>query len=422
MNSSPWSSEIWFILRQTLFLGPLFLTLILGRKAMSHPRRGVAALFAFLYAAPTIFVFHAIAIHKGLWSFDGAALKVLGFPADFWFGGSLLWGPAFYLAAPRLSPWVGPLVMVSTNWLFMPVLSPFLEIGPGWFTGVLIGFLTAHMPALYLARWTERDVCLSWRAFLLAVAYAAFAFFTLPTIVMHAMGGSWGLLPAQPVWALCIAGICLCAAMVLGLTAVQMFAVHGGGTPIPLDPTKRLVRTGIYAYLRNPMQVSTALTWLILGAVLNNIWIALAAVMAVVFVLGLVRWHHRQDLELRFPEGWPAYRDAVPEWFPRWRPAANASATFRYDADRHWTGIMAKMLNAMRPTNLEIHRFPGRPTYQEPDETQIFIGFAAWAKALNHTNILGALAGALILLIVLPAAHLGAVLARGLRVGLKSRA
>lgn len=34
---------------------------------------------------------------------------------------------------------------------------------------------------------------------------------------------------------------------------------RGGGTPVPCDPPKRLVSTGPYAYIGNPMQTAMAL-------------------------------------------------------------------------------------------------------------------------------------------------------------------
>jgi len=129
-----------------------------------------------------------------------------------------------------------------------------------------------------------------------------------------------------PAWRWAGLFIGLLISFVIGLSAVQMLAVQGLGTAIPLDPTRRLVTTGIYSYIRNPMQLSAALSWVVLGAFLDNIWIAAAAVMAWIFVEGIVRWHHRNDLQQRFPQSWADYRNAVPEWLPLWRPHCTATA------------------------------------------------------------------------------------------------
>ena len=78
---------------------------------------------------------------------------------------------------------------------------------------------------------------------------------------MLAMGGQWDL-DAKSVnfWLLFLPLffiVCL-----PGISAVQSLAIQGLGTAIPLE---RLVTTGIYAYLNNPMQLSSALGWIIIG-------------------------------------------------------------------------------------------------------------------------------------------------------------
>ena len=391
-----------FLLRQALFLGPLFLTVVLMLQRKPEPRLHLAALFSLFYALPLVFAGHVAAIALGVWSYQGDALKILSFPADIWLGGSLLWGPALFLAFPRLNPSIPTAAVICLNGVLMPSLDPFMQLGSGWFYAVIIIFAVAHLPALFLARWTMKDVHLPLRASLLALAYGVFAFFALPSLVMHAMGGTWQPLAERsfPILVLSIAGLGVC--FVVGLTAVQMFAVHGGGTPIPLDPTKRLVRTGIYAYLRNPMQTCTALAWIIMGLVLWNLWVGLSAVMAVLFVLGLVRWHHRQDLEARFPAGWGEYRDSVPEWFPRWKPWVRCDAELIVDLRIPAHRWMASGLLRMRPVGLKVTLADRGSQYRSPDEASSYRGFFSIIKGLEHINLLWALFAASVLLVGLP--------------------
>jgi protein-S-isoprenylcysteine O-methyltransferase Ste14 len=313
-----------------------------------------------------------------------------------------MWGPVLFLAFPRVNPWLFVLLCTALNGLFLPALIPFFVPGHLWFGGVVLVFLTAHLPALYLARWTAEDRHLPMRALLLAVGYGCFAFFVMPTIIMHAMGGDWTVLAMRPAWVLVLAGLGLGAAFVMGLSALQFFAVHGEGTPIPLDPTKRLVRTGLYAYVSNPMQLATACAWAILGTVLDNIWVTLAAGMAVCFVLGMVRWHHRQDLDVRFPTGWPEYRRHVGEWRPRWRPWLPEPALLTYDPLRASHRRLVGSLTNLGLPGLEVAAGMGPLRYCEPHEVREFQGVAAVGKLLNHGNFATALLGAGLLLIVLP--------------------
>lgn len=142
----------------------------------------------------------------------------------------------------------------------------------------------------------------------------------------------------------------------IGLAANQTLCLQGQGTPIPLDPTKRLVITGIYAYLSNPMQLSAELSWLVLGAFLQNMWIMAASIMAWTFVLGTVRWHHRNDLLKRFPFGWPDYKANLPEWVPRWHPWTMNCATLVLCAasQRHHRIARAFSLDAVRMRSLSL--------------------------------------------------------------------
>ena len=408
-----WSAKWLFVLRSGLFLGPLAAAVLLMSRTGLGSRRAVGALFSLLYGLSLVFVGHTLAIELGIWRYGGQSLQILGFPADIWFGGALLWGPVLFLAFPRVSPWLFVLLCTALNGFMLPALIPFFVPGHLWFAGVVLVFLTAHLPALYLARWTVEDRNLPMRAFLLAVGYGCFAFFVMPTIIMHAMGGDWSVLATRPAWGLVLAVLGLGAACVMGLSAVQFFALHGEGTPIPLDPTKRLVRTGLYAYVSNPMQLATASAWVILGIALGNVWVTLAAAMAVCFVLGMVRWHHRQDLEVRFPNGWPEYRRHVGEWRPRWRPWLPELARLAHDPSRGSHRRLVAALARVGLPGLHIAAGPGPLRYREPHEERDFRGVAAISKLLNHGNFATALLGAGLLLVVLPFAAATGFVASG---------
>lgn len=394
---------LMWALRWALFLGPLALVMLLGWRARCEKRKLIGALFAFLYGIGVIFATHMVAISLGWWRYGGDALMLQGLPVDIWFGGALLFGPVLYLAFPNIAPlWLVLPIVIGLHGTVFSSLKPLVMAGPGWMGGVVLVFIIAHLPALYLARWTARDECLPLRVGLLAFGYGCLAFIVIPSLILHCTAGQWGLDAIAP-WRL-IAGVLLCVPLiVMGLTAVQMFAIHGEGTAIPLDPTKRLVGAGIFAYLTNPMQACTAATWVVMGAVLGNAWVAAAAIMAWVFVVGMVRWHHRNDLLRRFPEGWPEYRAHVGEWIPRWRPWFARCATLTHDPGCPRQARFVALLTRKGAISLELLAAPdARLTYQEPGETRIFTGVAALAKAMGHVHFGLALAGAAVLLILLP--------------------
>ncbi|MEJ2750476.1 MAG: methyltransferase, partial [Anaerolineae bacterium] len=52
-------------------------------------------------------------------------------------------------------------------------------------------------------------------------------------------------------------GICfITLGIIIGIPCSVGFVVHGKGSPIPFSPTKELVVTGIYRYVRNPIYIA----------------------------------------------------------------------------------------------------------------------------------------------------------------------
>lgn len=355
-----------------------------------------------------ILVTHSMAVHFGWWRYGWDALMLNGLPVDIIIGGAILFGPGLYFTFPTVGPLMICLpIVIGLHATMFSSLEPLVYAGPYWFAGVVFVFVTAHFPAIYLARWTAEDRYLPLRCALLAIMTGGMTLAVLPALIMQAMGGEWALLE-RPIWSTVVAALFIGLASVIGLSANQMLCLQGGGTPIPLDPTKLLVRSGIYAYVSNPMQLSAALIWIILGLYLSKLWIVAAAGMAWVFVQGMVRWHHRNDLLARFPDGWPDYKKNVPEWAPRWTPwvPAPAKLTIR-DADL-WPALQ-------QATGLEIEIGNGAPRYQPAAEPRAFAGLEARLFALKHVNFAWAVAAHAALLMVLAAKHITAFFSRPIK-------
>src|SRR6478609_421940 len=105
--------------------------------------------------------------------------------------------------------------------------------------------------------------------------------------------------------------------------AFARFALQGLGTPAPIAPTRNLVVTGLYRYVRNPIYV--AVVAIILGqAVLMGDWrlIVYGALLWLFFHVFVVAYEE-PTLEQTFGREYEAFRAAVPRWIPRmtpWRP------------------------------------------------------------------------------------------------------
>jgi protein-S-isoprenylcysteine O-methyltransferase Ste14 len=98
------------------------------------------------------------------------------------------------------------------------------------------------------------------------------------------------------------------------------FAVQGLGTPAPVFPTRHLVVTGLYRYVRNPMYVAVLST--ILGQALLFGRFGLIAYGSFVWLMFhlFVLYHEEPTLEATFGSEYRSYRAEVPCWIPRLTP------------------------------------------------------------------------------------------------------
>ena len=116
-------------------------------------------------------------------------------------------------------------------------------------------------------------------------------------------------------------GVILIISGVPGLVdSFARFALEGLGTPAPVAPPRKLVVTGLYRYVRNPMYV--AVVAIILGQALllgdgRILWYgALFWLASHAFVVG----YEEPTLKRTFGAQYEAYRASVPRWIPRLSP------------------------------------------------------------------------------------------------------
>jgi protein-S-isoprenylcysteine O-methyltransferase Ste14 len=113
--------------------------------------------------------------------------------------------------------------------------------------------------------------------------------------------------------------ILIAAGLAVVLESFARFALEGLGTPAPLAPTRTLVVSGFYRFVRNPMYV--AVTALIFGqAVLFASWgVALYGVVVAAGFVTFVRLYEEPTLRRVYGDEYAAYCAVTPRWIPRFR-------------------------------------------------------------------------------------------------------
>jgi protein-S-isoprenylcysteine O-methyltransferase Ste14 len=129
----------------------------------------------------------------------------------------------------------------------------------------------------------------------------------------------WELRPT-PMAIRVLGGLLIAVALPVLVGAFLRFVRDGLGTPAPVAPTERLVVTGAYRYVRNPMYVAVVSAIVGQALLLGQPDLLAYAALVALLVVGFVRLYEEPVLLRQFGEEYASYRRAVPGWVPRLRP------------------------------------------------------------------------------------------------------
>ncbi|TWG25181.1 protein-S-isoprenylcysteine O-methyltransferase Ste14 [Actinoplanes teichomyceticus] len=361
-------------------------------------RDRAGAFLAFLAAAVGVAALHEVAIRAGWHSFAGVDGAYHGMPVDLWLGWAALWG-AVPVLLRRLVP--VPVALGLLLWIdmvAMPSLDPLVRLGPHWLHGELLGLAAVALPAQLLGRWTATGRHLAARVLLQMAVFTGLVLWLIPSVAFTLGDGGWEHLLDLSGSARVVAAQAGMAAAVPALAAVREFAVRGGGTPFPWDPPERLVTTGPYAYVANPMQLSTVLLVGLLAAATHSLTLAAVVLGTVAFAAGIAAPHEQADLRERHGAAWLAYRRQVHDWRPRARPYPAEPARLWLDDDCGPCAGTRDMLARRSPVRLRIvpaatHPATLRRARYEAADGYTASGVAAVASAFDHLGLGWAYAG-----------------------------
>lgn len=123
--------------------------------------------------------------------------------------------------------------------------------------------------------------------------------------------------PTAWTWAHYAGAALVVLGMIITLHCAWLFVVRGRGTPAPFDPPGKLVRRGLYKWVRNPLYL--ALFALVGGEGLflrswhvGVYWVCLVCLLHLLVVL-----HEETALRFRFGALYEDYKRDVPRWLPR---------------------------------------------------------------------------------------------------------
>jgi len=145
--------------------------------------------------------------------------------------------------------------------------------------------------------------------------------FFLPLWITHFHIPAW-----ESRWQMLLSAILIAIGLVPALESVSRFIFVGRGTLIPVVPTDRLVVSGFYRYVRNPMYVGVMLALAGESILFWNMGILIEALLAFIGFNLFIRLHEEPSLIRRHADEYLRYKKNVPRWLPRLTPWNSAQS------------------------------------------------------------------------------------------------
>ena len=386
---------------------PLSAAILLALLRRPIARTFVAAMLALAWTLPSLIALQLLNLRFEWWTFHARGGLFRGMPVDMYLGWAILWGALPTLVFGELTVVWQISMLVALDALLMPLCSPVILLSHHWLTGEVVATSLVLVPAQLIARWTLQRRHLQGRAAMQVMTVAGLFLFLIPELVFALRpGAGWSPFFIQAFWLRGLELQLLFLLAAIGVSAVQEFAQNGDGTPIPFDPPQRLVTSGIYRYVANPMQLSCTVVMICWGGVLRNPWVASAGLISFVYSLGLAAWDEGEDMRIRFGARWEEHRRNVRPWRIRWRPwqLPDVASARLYIAEacgpcsqlRRWFARRGAL--ALDVVAAEDHpsRDLQRITYDPMNGARAEEGVWAFARALEHINFAWAFAGAVL--------------------------
>ncbi|MEJ6554198.1 isoprenylcysteine carboxylmethyltransferase family protein [Microbacterium esteraromaticum] len=146
------------------------------------------------------------------------------------------------------------------------------------------------------------------------------ALLVVPAVILI-LERRWGVHLPMPFLVQVLGGALLVAASALGIRSAVVMVSSGDGTPLPSATAARLVVTGPYRFVRNPMAVAGIAQGVAVGMLCESWLVIVYALCGSLVWNDLIRPWEEKDLVARFGDEYERYRQRVSCWIPR-RPRA----------------------------------------------------------------------------------------------------
>ena len=257
-------------------------------------------------------------LHENIWQFNLQDSLFYGVSVDVLLGQTVLISSLNLLLTEKkvLTKFIVDFIVIFVIYIYSALVTEH----EFWWLGLLLMQMLSVLPALLLAEWTIKQKHIYLRATLQILCWVCLLYWLFPALVFIGTNDSWSVFLNRSLVDNLLYLLPMIFPGLILLSACKEFAVKGDGTPFPYDPPKRLVYTGIYAYISNPMQVGICLSMAWWGIILNNFWISLSAGIAVVLFIVFKDICNGSCTIPDKDSDWHRYQQQVPKWWLRVTP------------------------------------------------------------------------------------------------------
>lgn len=376
--------------RQIAIIGAFVFIIYLIFNNKLNNRLHWALFFSGIWTLTSLGLVQFFCDQYGLWKFTDAHQGLFSIPSDIYFLWVVFWGIfiPYLLKGKHLA--ITVLGVFWLDFLLMPFLAEHgvLQLHPHWLIGELFCLVVVLLPAQYWVRTYLDEKHLSWRATAQVLTVGILTFLFIPSIENQYENNhlqiTYSWIDIQLILIICLPGI----------IATFDLVEKGKGTPFPYDPTTQLVTGGVYAYIRNPIQLSMTLIFVYLAGKFGSLMYLIGIVISVCYVIAIANRHEQQTLRERFGAAWINYVKQVPAWYFLLHPRSVSRAEVYFDFD---CGICSQTKNwfqRRRPHHLIIKPASSWPstaplkqvTYVD-SSGKIYTSVQAIAHCFNHLSL-----------------------------------
>lgn len=371
-----------------------------------NQRLQMGLLFAVLWVAAVLPCVDGVAQMFGLWQYQVTPIRIGGMPLALYVGWVVTWGaivPLLVISFYSVRWWI-ILCVVACDFYIMPEIEPLVVLHRHWWIGEVILVVSILLPAVCLAKWTVDHRMLGWRCVMLAITFGL-VFIVFGMLIemgsVRQMIAVWNGFSVMEKMSYAFLFILF---SIPGASAAKDFVFTGNGTPVPMDPPQRLVTHGMYAFVKNPMQLSMTLLMVLQAVALQRFWPLVMAGIGVVYSMGIAAWSEELDMQTRFGQAWINYRSQMRNWLPLWRPNVGEPCELWVNRGCGMCREVEKWFQKRDPVKLcvlDAREWTGdrpldRITWRHPASGRVETGVCAIAMALQHIDLRWAFLGALI--------------------------